>query len=156
MERDFIKYILFIIIMGFYQPVFAIGTENISLFQILIKLIFYIGIFIAVIFITLYGTRLIARNYKSYANSKYINVLDTLSISGGMKIIIIKISKKIYIISSTPNNTEVIDIIDEDKFSDKDFNNYLDKYTNKNHNKFNFGIKNIIEKVNFSRDKEDK
>ena len=127
-----------------------------SLFEIILKLVFLIGVFIVVIFITLYGTKLIAKNYKGYTKSKYIKLLDTLSIPGGTKIIIMEISKKIYILSLTPNNTEVIDIINEDVFLDEDFSSYLDKYTNKDNNNDSFGIKKIIEKFNFLKDKEDR
>lgn len=155
MKKSFIRYLLFIMIIAFHQTIYATGYEEINFFQIILKLLLYIGIFIVVIFITIYGTKLIAKGYKSHANSKYINLLDTLSIPGGTKIVIVKISKKIYMLSISSNSTEVIDIINEDEFLDEDFSSYLDKYTNKNNNKINLGISKIIEKVNFSKDKED-
>lgn len=156
MKKLFVRYIFFTVLTGLTETVYATGYDDISALNILLKLLFYIGVFIVVIIVTLYGTKLIAKNYKGYGNSKYIKLLDTLSIPGGIKIVIIKVSKKIYILSLSPNDTKVIDTINEDEFSNEDFNSYLDKYTNKKDNKINLSIKKIIEKRNFSKDKEEK
>lgn len=155
MNQNFIRYVLFFVIMSFHETVYATGYGNTSLFQVLLKLLLYIGIFIVVIIITLYGTRLIAKNYKGYGGSKYIKLLDTLSIPGGIKIVIMEINEKIYILSLSSNTTEVVDILNKDEFIQEDFNSYLDKHTNKNHIRRNLGIDKIIEKLNFSKDKED-
>ena len=155
MKKGLIKYILFIMIMSFHQPVFASAYEDVSLFQIVLKLVFLIGIFILVIIITICGTKLIAKSYRGYSNSKYINLLDTLNISNEIKIIIINVNKKIYILSLTPNSTKIIDTFIDEEFLGKDFNDYLDKHIN-NHNKTDFGINKIIEKITFSKNKEDK
>lgn len=147
-------------IIAFNRPTYAAVYEDVSLFQILLKLLLYLGIFIIVILATVYGTKLIAKNYKGYNNSKYINMLDTLIIPGGIKIIIIKVSKKIYILALSSNGAELMDIIKEEDFIKEDFNSYLDKHntdnTNNTNNKIKLSINKIIEKIDFSKDREDK
>lgn len=156
MRKNSIRYMLFFLIMSFSENSYASGYEEISLFQIVLKLLLYIGIFIVVIIVTLYGTRLIAKNYKGYSGSKYIKLIDTLSIPGGIKIVIMEINTKIYILSLSSNSTEVIDILSKDEFPQEDFASYLDKHTNENNKKMNLNINKIIEKLNFSKDKEGK
>lgn len=139
-------------------PVYAVAYEEISPIKIIFQLIFYIVIFILVVFFTLYGTRLIAKNFKGIASSKYISLLDAMNIPGGTKIIITKINSKIYILATTNNNTNVVDIIDEEDFPtyDEKFDTYLSKYANKNHYeyKINRKLENLFNRINIKKDKE--
>ncbi len=147
---------VFLILNGL--PVYAAGYEEISPIKIVFQLIFYIVIFILVIFFTLYGTRLIAKNFKGIASSKYISLLDVMNIPGGTKIVITKINSKIYILATTNNNTNVVDIIDEENFPtyDENFDTYLSKYVNKNHydHKINKKLENLFNRINIKKDKE--
>lgn len=147
--------IVFIILTSINIPVYAEGYENISLVKIIFQLIFYIIIFALVVFLSLYGTKLVAKNFKGITSSKYIELLDLMNIPGGGKIVITKINKKIYIILTTNNSANVIDIVDEDDFcyENESFDSYLSKYLNKKSINNNVGEK-FIKIFNKSKDKE--
>ena len=136
------------------------GYEDVSLTKTILQLIFYIIIFVLVIFFSLYGTKLIAKNLKGISRSKYISLIDIMNIPGGSKIIISKINKKVYIMSITNNATTVIDIIDEDEFPilEEEFDNYLSKYLNENNknSKINTTVTTLFRKFNINKDKEGK
>lgn len=157
MKKKIVGLISFVILLLPNITVYAGGYENISLFKIILQLIFYIIIFILVIFLSLYGTKLIAKNVKGITSSKYINLLDLMNIPGGGKITITKINKKVYILLITSNSSSIIDIIDEDAFSfeSENFDNFLTKYLNKNNVKSDAG-KKIMSFFNKSKDKEDR
>lgn len=122
-----------IILLLINLPVYADGYESISLVKIILQLIFYIIIFALVVFLSLYGTKLIAKNFKGITSSKYIGLLDLMNIPGGGKVVIIKINKKVYILLTTNTSSNVIDIVDEVDFcyENESFDNYLSKYLNK-------------------------
>lgn len=149
--------IVFIILTSINIPVYAEGYENISLVKIIFQLIFYIIIFALVVFLSLYGTKLVAKNFKGITSSKYIELLDLMNIPGGGKIVITKINKKVYILLTTNNSSNVIDIVDEADFSYKNdsFDNYLNKYLSKNDINDKIGEK-FIKFFNKSKDKEDR
>lgn len=146
----------FTMVFTMQQVVFASAYEDIGLFQIVLKSIFYLGILIAVIFASLYGSRLIAKNYRSYASSRYIDLLDSINIPGGNKIIIIRISKKIYILSLSSNGSNLIDTVEEEEFFSEDFDDYLARYSKENQRK-NWSIKaDLLDKIKLLKDREDK
>ena len=153
--------ILIIILSSF--PVYSQGFGNISVLKLVGQLIFMVVVFIAMIFVTLYGTKLVAKNAGGMVKSKYIQLLDAINIPGGSKIVIAKINDKVYILSIDNNGSSVIDIIEEENFpiSEDDFDNYFDKDTIMNkfsHSKINKNIKNFYEKgiSKRIRNKEDK
>lgn len=145
MKKKRILLVLLIILTLFNSPIFAQGTNTISSWKLILKFIFYLIIFIAVIFMALYGTKLIAKNTQGMGNSKYVKLLDTINIPGGWKITIVEINNMIYILSSNTNGTSVIDKIEGDDFLiiEEDFETYLDKYLKKN----NFNLLKISEDV---------
>lgn len=147
--------IFFIILVVINLPVYAEGYESISLVKIILQLIFYIVIFALVVFLSLYGTKLIAKNFKGITSSKYIGLLDVMNIPGGGKIVLTKINKKVYILLTTNNSSNVIDIVDEGDFcyENESFDNYLSKYLNKN-NINNKAAEKFIKIFNKSKDKE--
>lgn len=149
--------IIFIILVSFNLPVYGEGYENISLVKTVFQLIFYIIIFALVVFLSLYGTKLVAKNFKGITSSKYIGLLDVMNIPGGGKIVLTKINKKVYILLTTNNSANVIDIVDESNFcyESENFENYLSKYLNKNIIKDKTS-QNIIRIFNKSKDKEDR
>lgn len=160
MNKKAILLFIFIFTNLYGLPVYATGYEETSLIKIIFQLIFYIIIFVLVIFLSLYGTKLIAKNFKGITSSKYVNLLDVMNIPGGTKIIIIKINNKIYILSTNNNNTNIIDIIEADGFPiyDDNFDNYLSKYLIRNHNdqKINKKLESLLDKLNIKKDKEGK
>lgn len=125
--------IFFTILVLINLPVYAEGYEDISLVKIILQLIFYIIIFGLVVFLSLYGTKLIAKNFRGIRSSKYIELLDLMNIPGGGKIVITKINKKVYILLTTNTSSNIIDIVDEVDFcyENESFDNYLNKYLNK-------------------------
>lgn len=150
---------IFMVSLFFSFPVYAGGYGGVNVAKVTFQLIMYIIIFIAVIFMSLYGTKLVARNFKDMSNSKYVKVLDAMNIPGGSKIVITKVSNRIYILAIGNSGTNILDIIDEDEFPiiEDNFDNYLSKYLSKknlNYNKMNGKIKVIFDKFNKKKDKE--
>lgn len=141
MSRNRALLVLLIILTLFSSPVYSQGYENPSMIKLTFRLIVNLVIFIAVILLALYGTKLVAKNSKGIGNSKYIQLLDAINIPGGSKIIIAKINNQVYILSSGNNGTNLIDKIQEEDFpmDEEDYDTYIDKYLA--NNKLNF--KNI-------------
>ena len=131
------------------------GFEEISTFKIILQLIFYLGIFVAVIVLSIYGTRFIAKNYKRVVSSKYVDLIDMLNIPGGIKIAIVKINEKFYILSITNNSTTVLDKLSKEEFHiiEENFDNCLEKYFYK----WNSSLKSnkMLSKLYFNKGKED-
>ncbi len=102
------------------MPVFAeidSNAGNYSTFGMIFKLILYIFIFILIILFALYGTRFVAKNFNVNAKSRYINIIDSISISTSMRIIIFEINSMIYIIAISNDKVELIDKYALDKFN---------------------------------------
>lgn len=151
--------IMILVVVG--SPVYAQAYGDASIIKIIFELIMYIIIFIIVIFMSLYGTKLVAKNFKGITNSKYIKILDAMNIPGGSKIVITKVNNKVYILSTSNNGTNILDIIDEDNFPiiEEDFDTYLSKYMDKNNlenNKIIGKIRLFFGKISRKKDKEDK
>ena len=154
-----------LILILFTSPVYSQGYENTSVFKLVGQLIFFIVIFIAMIFITLYGTRLVGKNAGGIVKSKYIQLLDAINVPGGSKIVITKINSKIYILSIDSNGSNVIDVIEEENFPiiEDDFVDYFDKNVIKNKlndSKINKSIKlfydnHINKRIKNKEDKND-
>lgn len=137
----------------FSIPVYSAGYENIersSQFGQFGRFLLTVIIFIAVIFLTVIGTRIIASNYKGMKNN-YVDVYDTLDLPGGFKIVIMEINDKVYILSIGNGNTTVLDMIPKAEFPKKknDVNENLYDY---NINKY---VDKIIKKVIKSKEGKD-
>lgn len=161
MSMKKVAIILLIILTLFSLPIYSEGYENTSIIKLVLQLVFYLIVFIAVIFIALYGTKLVAKNTKGMSSSKYINLLDAINIPGGSKIIIAEINEMIYILSTNNNGVSVIDIIEGKDFSiiEENFDTYLDKYLTKNkldYQKLNEGFKSFITRSKRIQAKEDR
>ncbi|MDR7856257.1 hypothetical protein [Tissierella sp.] len=159
MKKIFNVLLFSFVFVIFSLPVYGTGYEDISLTKIVFQLVFYLAMFVLVIILSLYGTRLIAKNYKGFGGSKYTTLIDVMNIQNGYKIQIVKINKKIYILLTSNGNSNVIDIIEEDDFSLEleNFDNYLLKHLNKNNtsNKVHSKIKDLFNKSYTNKDKED-
>ena len=154
--KGWIKLIYSFIFLYFNgTPVYCTGLEEVSIIKAILQLIFYLGVFVAVILLSIYGTRFIAKNYKRAACGKYAEFLDILNIPGGSKLAIIKINERIYILSINNSCTTVIDKLSKEEFNilDENFDNYLDKYIDKWHD--NLKINRILNKFYSKKDKED-
>lgn len=88
----------------------------------LVKFIVYIFLFILVIFLSLYGTKYIAKNFNRLASSKYIENIDAISLSNNTQVNLIKVDKYIYIVLSGEGKGVVIDKILEEDFNYREFN----------------------------------
>lgn len=126
--------ILFILIVSFGIPSFAaetiVNSESTSLGKMIFTLMFYILIFVAVILLSLYGTKLIAKNYKGMGYSKYMRVKDMINLPNNVKLSLVELNNKIYVILTSNNSNSVVDIVDSNDFPNdpEEFNKYLDKY----------------------------
>ena len=140
-------------------PVYAQSYGSSSISRTIFQLLFYMIIFIAIIFFSLYGTKLVAKNFKGMTNSKYIEILDAINIPGGSKIVIAKVNNKIYVLATGNNGTNILDIIDENEFPiiEENFDGYLNRYLTKdnlNYNKISENIKLNLDKFTKKKDKE--
>lgn len=145
---------IILILSGF--PVYSAGFEDVSLGQIIFKLIAYLLIFIFVILLTLYGTRLIGKNFKGMGRSKYINILDAINLPGGSKLVITKVNQKVYLLGVNNSNINVIDIIEENEFpeAEEEFHDYLTKFLDKNKD-YNNPLSKFISGLNNEKDRKD-
>lgn len=154
-KKVYILLLIFIAMIFCNFPVYANGYENISLLNIIIKLILYLFAFVLVIILAMLVTRFIGKNLKGLSSSKYITILDTMNLPGSSKLVIAKINKNIYILSTNNSNTNVIDIINKEDFDvdGVNFENYLSKYLNKS-NQDNI-LEILLNKYHKKKDKED-
>ena len=85
-----------------------------------------------VIIFAIYGTKFIAKNSKRFVSSKYIQVLDRISLDVNNKIIIVEINKYIYILGINNNIMKLIDKIPKEDFeTELVFENHLEWHRNK-------------------------
>jgi flagellar biogenesis protein FliO len=150
---------ILIILLFLSFPVYAQSYEGVNIGRTIFRLIFYIIIFVAIIFFSLYGTKLVAKNFKGMTNSKYIEILDAINIPGGSKIVITKVNNKIYVLATGNSGTNILDIMDENEFPiiEENFDGYLNRYLTKdnlNYAKISENIKLNLDKFTKKKDKE--
>lgn len=105
--------------------------------KLFLKFVFYLVAFLFILILAFYGTKLFAKRTKNLLRSKYIEIIDTISLDRNAKLIIAKISSNIYILSVTNNNVNVVDKIDEEEFDLKEnieFEDYLNNFRNSSFN----------------------
>lgn len=113
------------------MPVFAeveSATGGFATIKMIFKLIVYLVIFIVITLLALYGTKFLAKNFSGLASSKYIKVVDTISISANIRIIIVEINSLIYILAMNNESIELMDKYSVDEF--KAENNNINDYNN--------------------------
>lgn len=127
--------IFIFLITVFNSFAYAVGNgDEESFLKLFIKMILYLLIFIAVIVLCFYGTKLVGKRSKSFFKSKYMEIIDTVSLGTNIKLIIMKVNDKIYIMGVGNNGFTLIDKINEDEFpiyeesDEKNFTDYLKKY----------------------------
>ncbi len=132
----------------------TVGEET-SPAKLILKLVLSIIVFILILIFAFYGTKFFAKKSKKFLRSKYMEIIDTISLGNNVKIIIAKILDQVYILSVTNNNVNIIDKFKDTEFDDKydeKFEKYLDKYKyetpNYELNNVQMKIKSFISKLN--------
>jgi flagellar biogenesis protein FliO len=143
---------------------YATDEMGFSIGRALLKLLFYTLVLAFVLFITIYGTKFIAKNTRRFINSKYMKIIDILNLGNNAKIIIMEINHIIYIVAIANNTIEIVDKLPREEFDfhkDIDFEEQLDRYKNKDildnkyFSKFQIKAQRILNKTNKFIDKED-
>lgn len=150
-----------IIILSLSSIGYAAEETSFSTFKTILKLFSYVIIFILVIVLTSYGTKLIATNSRKFINSKYMKIIDKININTNVKIEIVEINNKMYILAVTNDTIEVIDKIPIEKFELKENVKIQDEshkcfYNDNNHGKIQQKLDSMFLRSNKSIDKEDK
>lgn len=147
---------LLLLILGLIlnsMPVYSVGYEGIKTWgQFFLRIV----IFIAVIFLAVIGTRIIAINYNGIKKQGYIELYDVKDLPGGNKIVIVKINKIYYILSINSGQTTVMDRIKEEDFIEIDFNGPTSNEFNKYNNKIYNYVEKIVGKVSNNKHMEGK
>lgn len=153
MKRLIILLTNFILVMPSYVIAASEVDDGPNLAMTVFKTVIYIIIFIAVIIFAIRGTRYVAKKSQSLMKSKYIHIIDSVSVGQNTKLVIAKISNNIYIISISNNQVILIDKINTDTFMDgidkSDFDQYLDHFADdKRINNYNsLKLKDKIKKL---------
>ena len=155
------KYLLFLFSLSFNllftSMAYGAGFEKVSLAKTILQLIFLLVVFAGVILLTVYGTRFLASNYKNLASSKYANIIDSISLPGGTKLVLVDLFGKVYILAISNTGTTLVDTLELDDLpiSEESFDNYLNKYLGKWNIKSNNKDKNIFNRFFNKKDKEE-
>lgn len=150
-----------IIILSISSIAYAAEEASFSTFKTILKLFSYVIIFILVIVLTNYGTKLIATNSRKFINSKYMKVIDKININTNVKLEIVEINNKMYILAVTNDTIEIIDKIPIEKFELKENVKTQDElhkhfYNDNNYGKIQKKLDSMFLRSNKSIDKEDK
>ncbi len=122
---------ILVFMMSLNQFVYAAQTDY-SLGTVILKMLFYIGMVILVLFMAMYGTRFIAKNTRRFISSKYMKVIDVLNLGTNLKIMMIEIKDNVYVIAVTSNSIEVIEKLSKEVINQMDdFQQHFSKYTMK-------------------------
>jgi len=132
------------------QVVYA-SQMDYSIGSAIVKMFFYVGIVILILFMAMYGTKFIAKNTRRFISSKYMKVIDVLNLGTNAKILIVEMKDNVYIIGVSNNSIELIDKLSKEEIGQlDDFQNQLDKYTS--HLKNKRSLHKNLEKFFNSRD----
>lgn len=107
---------------------YAVGeSSGINYFSYFLNLIFFIVVFIGIVFLAIYSTKIIAKRTNYLGRGRNFTVLDSINLGGNIKIVTIKMYNKVYILSISNTTTTLIDKLDEE-----DVDISLDSYLNQN------------------------
>ncbi|MCR2042759.1 flagellar biosynthetic protein FliO [Anaerosalibacter massiliensis] len=139
-----------------------INENNLHYGNLLLKIIMYVILLILVLFITFYGTKFLAKRSKTFFNSKYMEVVDSINLGSNNRIVIININNYIYIISMNNNGTALIDKMEIESFysssrESKDFSKYLEENIERKEiaNSFENELKKMLNRFKFINRKID-
>ncbi len=111
-----------------------LGSDPISP---LLQVFSYLGIVILVLILAYLSTKFLTRLNFSKMQNRNIKLLDKFFISSDKSIYLIKVEKKVYLLSSDKTGLRLLDTLNEEElpsyFSDEniDYNNKRKDYTNK-------------------------
>lgn len=110
-------------------------AQDENIYSMIFKFVLYFIAFIAVLLLTFYGTKFIAKYSRKLGKGSNIELLDQFGLGNHNKIVVVRIYSKIYFLSISGNQTTVIDKIDEKDISlkgeesldsNRDFEKHLD------------------------------
>lgn len=125
------KIAIYILLIIYFTniTVYAAGP-NYSLGGYLLKLIIYMALVLFVVGLAILGTKLFAKGSQKFIKSKYMKIVDILSVGTNVKLLMVEIGEYIYVIVITNSTAELIEKIKKDELiKNKDFNDELTKYT---------------------------
>ncbi len=143
MKKSIISVLVLICIINISANVYAVSNSG-NGDNLLIRIFFSLLCFIILLIFVYVFTKYFATKSANITGNNNIKIIDYFNLGSNNKIIITKIYQKIYILLISNNNSTVIDVIDND------IELYLDNDTKTN--KFEFCLKNIIDKINIKRD----
>ncbi|MBS5883241.1 MAG: flagellar biosynthetic protein FliO [Clostridium sp.] len=119
-----------------------------DLIFMIIKLIFALVVVLGLMYLVF---KISGNRINKFNEGKYIKVLERVQISKDTSIVVVKIGKKGYIMSSSNNNTEKIDEISEDEILLLEEEKRIEK--EKINQQYEVAIKGLKSKVNKLRNK---
>ncbi|MBR1443993.1 MAG: flagellar biosynthetic protein FliO [Firmicutes bacterium] len=116
-----------------------------SIINMLGQFFFLIVVFVFILFLAYYSTKLIARAKAGGITRGNIKIIETLSLGINASLQIIKVGEKFFLISVTKDNINLISEIDEDKLKINENKNFELKFENV--------IKDCIDKIKSGKEK---
>jgi len=139
-----IKALLIILILIFFTFELSFAATEQSSSSLLIatiaKLFFYLLSFVVVIILAFYGTKFLANKTSHIIKSKYIEIIDFISLSNNFKIYILKAFGAIYLVSISNNHIEILDKLSAEALDEYQLDETLTN--NKFHDYFTNLLKN--------------
>ncbi len=120
---------IILLLLSINKIAYAADMESYSLGKAILRLVFYITMTILVIVIAILGTRFLAKSGKRFITSKYMRIIDSLSIGTNLRVLAVQVKDYIYILAITNNAIEVLDKIPQEDFLDiESFEDHLSAY----------------------------
>lgn len=118
----------------------------IEILLLIFKLVFTLIIILGLIYLSL---RLSSEKINKYNENKYIKILEKTQISKDSSLIVVKVGKKGYVLSTTNTNIEKLDELSNEEILS------LEEYKKKEKENLEFKYKEVLEKVkSFTKAKE--
>ena len=157
MDLGFRTLLSLILILSINKTAYAIEYANFGIGKAILKILFSTIIFVVIIIITVYGTKFIARKSNRFINSKYMKIIDVLSLGVNIKIILVEIGSNTYILTVNNNNVEFVDKIEKKDFEFDGDLGYKDEHSYDRYyiDRFQNKINELLGKPSKYIDKED-
>lgn len=108
----------------FNNPIYGIGVESNSLSLSIFKLVGYIIVLLGTLFLTFYGTKIIASLYKkNIKTNASMRVIDGLNLGNNNRCILFEANKMVYLVVISAGNATLLNSfpIEELEVSEADF-----------------------------------
>ena len=83
----------------------------------LVSMLTVFAVFIFILFMAYYTTRLVAKKAGRMMQGKYIKVIDTISLGSDKKLHLVKVEEKFFVIATFGKNVEYMTEVDIDNYS---------------------------------------